>query len=105
MKIKTKTLLGLTDALRLGLLTLYPEVHEVDQQHETIPSDIYEKYSELFSDLLGKLPVVYKMRLQPDAQPVIKPPRRVPVARHEKVKQELEKMEQHGIIKKVTQAK
>ena len=104
VKIKKKTLLGLTDALRLGLLTLHPEVHEVDQQHENIPPDIYEKYSELFSDLPGTLPVVYKMKLRPDAQPVIRPPRRVPVARHEKVKQELEKMEQHGIIKKVTQA-
>ena len=64
VKIKKKTLLGLTDALRLGLLTLHPEVHEVDQQHENIPPDIYEKYSELFSDLPGTLPVVYKMKLQ-----------------------------------------
>ena len=104
MKIKKKILLGLTDALRLGLITLHPVVHKVDQQHENIPPDIYEKYSELFSDLPGTLPVVYKMKLRPDAQPVIRPPRRVPVARHEKVKLELEEMEHHGIIKKVTQA-
>ena len=44
------------------------------------------------------------MKLKPDVEPVIRPARRVPVARQEKMKQKLEKMEQNGIIKKVTQA-
>ena len=104
VKFKKKTLLGLTDAIRLGLIKLHPEVHEVDEQHDNIPPDIHEKYGNLFSELPGTLPVTYKMKLRPDAQPVIRPPRRVPAARQEKVKQELEKMEENGIIKKVTQA-
>ena len=33
--------------------------------------------------------------------PVIHPPRRVPVATRDKVKQELERMEKHGIVAKV----
>ena len=63
-----------------------------------------EKYGTLFSELPGTLPVTYKMKPKPDVKSVIRPARRVPVARQEKVKQELEKMEQNGIIKKVTQA-
>ena len=101
--MKKKALIGVKDALKLKLITTHPEVHELNDNHG-VPPDIYDKYGELFSDLPGTLPVVYRMKLRPDAQPVIRPPRRVPVARHDKVKQELEKMEQHGIIKKVTQA-
>ena len=63
-----------------------------------------EKYGELFSELPGTLPVTYEMKLKPDVEPVIRPAIRVPVARQEKVKQEPEKMEQTGIIKKVMQA-
>ena len=95
--MKKKALIGVKDALKLKLITTHPEVHELNDYHG-VPPDIYDKYGELFSDLPGTLPVVYKMKLRPDAQPVIRPPRRVPVARHDKVKQELEKMEQHGII-------
>ena len=40
VKFKKKTLLGLTDAIRLGLIKLHPEVHEVDEQHDNIPPDI-----------------------------------------------------------------
>ena len=85
--MKKKALIGVKDALKLKLITTHPEVHELNDNHG-VPPDIYNKYGELFSDLPGTLPVVYKMKLRPDAQPVIRPPRRVPVARHDKVKQE-----------------
>ena len=55
VKFKKKTLLGLTDAIRLGLIKLHTEVHEVDEQHDNIPPDIHEKYGNLFSELPGSL--------------------------------------------------
>ena len=64
-----------------------------------------EKYGELFRKLPGTLPETYDLKLKPDVKLVFRPARRVSVARQEKLKQELEKMEQNGIIKKVTQAK
>ena len=104
VKIKKKPLLGLKDALRLKLIKLHPEVYELEEQQPGIPPDIQEKYGSLFSDLPGTIPIVYKMKLKPDAQPVIRPPRKVPIAKKDRIKQELEKMEKNGIICKVTEA-
>ena len=85
------------------MIKIHPEVYEVKEQGN-IPADIMDEYGKLFSELPGTLPVTYEMKLKPDFEPVIRHARRVAVAGQEKVKQELEEMEQNGIIKKVTQA-
>ena len=51
----------------------------------------------------GKLEGQYNLEVTEDVQPVIHLPRRVPVALKEKLKQELEKLQRLGIIKKVTE--
>ena len=105
VSLKKKPILGLKDALKLGLIDLHPEVHELDEEkQQQIPEDILSKYGSLFSELPGTLPVTYKMKLRRDAQPVIKPARKVPVAKKERIKQELDKMESNRIITKVTEA-
>ena len=43
------------------------------------------------------------MKLSPDAEPVIKPPRRIPHCTIDKVKQSLDNMQAGGIISKVTE--
>ena len=96
-----KTILGLKDALKMQLITIHPDVHEIEDIPKDIPPDIYKDYKDLFSDLPGKLPMTYKMKLDPDIEPVIRPPRKVPIAMKEKIKVELNKMEQNGIIQKV----
>ena len=109
VKGNAKTILGLRDALKLNLISLHPDVHEITPspcqlpKPDNIPSDIWSDYSELFSDQPGCLPITYKMKLDPDVPPVVKPPRSIPHAMREKVKESLDKMEENGIIAKVTE--
>ena len=62
---------------------------------------VQEKYPELFTGL-GKLGDDYEIKLRTDARPhALFTPRKVPLPLRNKVKAELEKMEQMGIISKI----
>lgn len=90
-----KPLLGLRDSVRLGYVTFAPEVHAVIQ-HET--SELLE-YKDLFDNsTIGKLPVVYHMRLDDTVPPTICAPRRVPLAMRNKIVAELHRMTKLGVI-------
>ena len=58
---------------------------------------------EAHTEGTGKLEGQYSLEVREDVQPVVHPPRRVPVALKEKLKQELEKIQRLGVIKKVTE--
>ena len=47
--------------------------------------------------------VQHKIQIDPNATPVVHPPRRVPVALREPLKEELQRMEKLGVIKKCTE--
>ena len=101
-------LIGLRDSLNLGLITLH-DVHSVDAtpaqqpvQHPGTP-DFIAEYSDLFTGDLGTLPVQYKMRLNPDVTPVVHPPRRIPIAVQDQVKDELNRMVAKQVITPVTE--
>jgi transposase InsO family protein len=96
-----KPLIGLKDSLKLGLISLDNEVHEVS----TMPSPpaVIEEYADLFDNKLGKLPVTYKMKLDPSVTPVVRPPHRIPLAMRDKVKAELDLMVQKGVITPVSE--
>ncbi len=95
-----KSLLGLPDSMRLNLIQLSPEVHAVQQQAPEM-SD----YEDLFcTDSVGKLPVMYHMRLDESVCPTVCAPRRIPLAMKDKVLQELERMTRLGIISPVEEA-
>ena len=90
------------------MLKLHPEVHEINTQNtqnkpKHIPDDIWTKYSDIFYEKPGILPVTYKMKLNPEVHPVIRSARRVPNAIHDKVKKSLDNMVNDGIIAKVTE--
>ena len=107
-------MLGLQDSLGLQLIVI-KEVEEVKSVQAapslttTIPSStltkasILDEYRDLFNGELGKLPMQYKMKLNPDIRPVVRPPRRFPVAFQDKVKQELDAMVTKGVIAPVTE--
>ena len=57
----------------------------------------------MFSNELGTLPGTYHITLNPDAKPVQQPPRPVHVHLKDAYKQELDILEQQGVIKKITQ--
>ena len=61
--------------------------------------DITEEYADSFKGL-GCLPGEYKIKLDPSVPPVVHAPRKVPVALHDRVREELQRMENDGVIKK-----
>ena len=93
-------LLGLADALSLNLIQLHSEVHEVDTA-DAFRATVLDEYKDLFEGNLGNLPV-YKMRLDPNATPVARPPRKLPLAMEESVKRELDRMVTIGAITPVS---
>ena len=96
------SLLGLADSLSLNLIQLHSEVHEVEAA-DAFRAAILEDYKDLFEGDLGNLPVVYKMRLDPDATPVVRPSRKIPLAMEESVKEELDRMVKIGAIVPVSE--
>ena len=62
-------LLGLTDSSSLNLIQLHSEVHEVDTV-DAFRAALLDEYKDLFEGDLGNLPVIYKMRLDPNTTPV-----------------------------------
>ncbi|XP_048252587.1 uncharacterized protein K02A2.6-like [Haliotis rufescens] len=63
-----------------------------------------EKILRMFPDIfqgLGCLEDKYSIQLDPEVKPVVHAPRKVPIALHEKVQVELQRMEDLGVIMKV----
>ena len=60
-------LLGLKDSLSLNLIQVHSEVHEVDTT-DAFHTAIVDEYKDL-----GNVPVVYKMRLDANVTPVVRP--------------------------------
>ena len=52
---------------------------------------------------MGSFPGVHKIQLKPEVNPVIHPPRKVPIALRDKLEKELERMESLEVIAKVTE--
>jgi hypothetical protein len=105
-----KPVIGFTDSVKLGII-VPDKIFSVKNAaptntanpkktltHEQIMSD----YSDLFSGKLGQLPVTYKMKLDPNVPPVINPPRRLPIAMEDKVKDKLDDMVKIGVIAPVS---
>lgn len=88
-----KPILGLQDSVALGLIQLGPDVHTLLQEAPEL------QYQDWFDTTgIGKLPVVYHMRLDDTVAPTICAPRRIPIAMKDKVKAELDRMTALGVI-------
>ncbi|GFO15064.1 craniofacial development protein 2-like [Plakobranchus ocellatus] len=59
-----------------------------------------KEYPTVFGGL-GCLKKTYKMQIDKEVKPVICPPRKIPVALQQKLKDKLTDMERKGVIKKV----
>lgn len=94
------TLLGLNDCLKLGLVQLSKEVY-----HVTTEPEVFDKYRHIFDESkIGNLPVKYKLDVDESVPPVVRPPRRIPIAIKNEVKKELNRMEDLGVIEKAVAA-
>lgn len=89
-------LLSCRQSLLMGVVTQEKQtISHVDTDESA--KSIVQEFSDVFTGI-GNISKEYHIELEPDAVPVIHPARRLPVAMHDKVKQELERMEAAGII-------
>ena len=51
-------------------------------------------------DGIGCLEGTYRIKIDPTVSPVVHPPRKIPCTQREKVKEELDRMEKLGVIRK-----
>ena len=65
--------------------------------------NIVTKYKDVLGDSIGCIPGEYDIKIDDHVSPVIHPPRSIPSALREKVKQELKHPEVAGILKRVTE--
>jgi hypothetical protein len=76
-------------------LQLIQRVNQV-AEHKPLP-DILKEYPDVLKGL-GCLPGKHTIKVDPSVKPVIHPPRRVPIALKDKIKEELDRMEREGVI-------
>ena len=63
---------------------------------------IFDQYADCFTGI-GCIAEPYHIKIDPEAVPVVHPPKKIPVTLRDRVKEELENIEQQSIIKKVTE--
>lgn len=63
--------------------------------------EILKEYTDVF-DGLGCLPDEHTIKTDPTVTPVVRPPRRVPLAFKGKIKEELQRMEEAGVVVRLT---
>ena len=90
---KSAPIIGLNTCEKLQLIKRCFLINGMDPQ-------LSDKYESLFDDI-GCLQGKYKIKIDPNVTPVIHPPRRVPFALKPKLKAELQRMLEMGVISKV----
>ena len=68
---------------------------------EALTNDTLTKYADTFTGLGRITGVTHHIQLDPKQNPVVHPPRKVPVTIRPKVKDELEQMERLGVIERI----
>ena len=95
-------LMSLKTSLDLSLIQLIYSVDNPGGSNEICTKEqIMREYPDLFKGV-GLIPGDVELHLKPDAVPVINAPRRIPVALRERFRTELTRMENAGIVAKVT---
>lgn len=100
-------ILGLGDCIAFGMLQFVYSVETLSHgsaTNETLMSkeSVLSEYSDVFKGI-GNLPGECKIHIDSAIEPVVHPPRRVPVAIRERLKTELDRMESLNIIAKVSE--
>ncbi|XP_060083465.1 uncharacterized protein LOC132563689 [Ylistrum balloti] len=88
--------IGLLSCQELNLVKKVDAVSTETKQN----TDILKEYSDVFSGLQGSF-YKHHIEIDPTVKPVVHPPRKVPLAVHDQVKQELDRMEKLGVVEKV----
>ena len=59
-------------------------------------SYIFRRYPDIFNGDVGTLPGSVRLTLKPDAAPILRPPKRLPIELKDPVKQELDRLVKAG---------
>jgi hypothetical protein len=107
MDTKSPALLGCESCLDFKLIELAHSVQKgekgaQDGENVLTRESILRDYSTVF-DGIGLLPGECVIHVDPTVTPVVHPPRRIPVALEDKVRQELNRMHEMGVIAKCEQ--
>ncbi|CAB4029631.1 Hypothetical predicted protein, partial [Paramuricea clavata] len=95
-----RPILSLDTSVALGIVNLrHCDILSLGIQP---PKDPASEYKDVFDGSLGKIPDTYKIVIDSTVQPVVHPPRRVPVALRPRIKSELNKLVEREVIVPVT---
>ena len=94
-------ILGLPTSVELNLIKRIDTVQEQNTPDNS-NSEIYEKYKDVFDGLGCITDILYHIDVDPSCQPIIHPPRRVPIMLRPQLQEELERMERLEVIEKVS---
>ncbi|XP_062611128.1 uncharacterized protein K02A2.6-like [Saccostrea cucullata] len=94
-------ILGVKACDKLGLVKRTYTIKNCTKITDTT-AQIVDQNNDLFEGL-GCLPGEQKLSIDPDITPVVSPCRKIPFALHEKLKDELKRMEDMGVICKETE--
>ncbi|XP_053374212.1 uncharacterized protein K02A2.6-like [Mercenaria mercenaria] len=95
---KAPTVLGVESCIALGLVKRVYGVQDETKQNANVRNEFVEdKFPNLFKGI-GCLPKKHHIEIEKDAKPVVNPPRNVPVKLRSRVKDELDRMFEEGII-------
>ena len=102
-------LIGLPTCEKLRVIELNCSINKQDShsnRHKPVNSkqELLQEYPNSF-DRIGDFgeQLTTELILKPDAEPYIDPPRKYPLHKTDKIKQELDRMEELGVIRKVTE--
>lgn len=74
------------------------KVVEIPEKLKKKAEEIIDKYSDVFSEEIGKLPGKAKIEIDPNVTPTHEKPRRFPTAKRDQLKKELDDLEKKKII-------
>ena len=73
-------------------------VQQLNAINTQTTSDILESYSDVYEGLGCITDVSYPIKVDRNAQPIVHPPRKVPITLRPKVQQEMKRMEELDVI-------
>ena len=68
----------------------------VEDKHDTL-----QAFPDVFSEDIDALPGSVQLTLKPDAEPILCPPKRLPIELRDKVKEELDRLGDTGVLGQV----
>ena len=110
VEVEASAVLSAKTCKEIGLLLRIHQVQDAQpKEQHCIPEcptvanqNILHEYSDLFQGL-GGIPGEHTIKVDPRVPAVVHPPRKVPVSLKDKIKDELDRMEQTGVIVRQTE--